>query len=585
MWSGNSNVVFVGGRDLFRNDNNGTGAWTNLTGSFDGANFGYTPAESRIHPDQHAIAFSPTNDFVTYFGNDGGIYKSTDAGTSNFESLNTSLALTQFVGFDVHPTNDSIMYGGSQDNGTQRRSGADGLTVWQEFANGDGGNVVIDPTRGDRVFATYIQGTILRYTNHGNTESGTLFSDAPDITTNTTFGESATRPRIAFYPPFTSNRTDGALYFGTWRLFVSTDAGATWTPPGGSFDLTNGGSDVLSAIGVQKSGYSNSQTIYTGSSRGRVMVSTDGGANWTQRLSGLPTRFITSIKVSPTDAATAYLTVSGFGTGHVYKTTNSGVSWTNVSGMLPNIPANDIAFWPFDSNILYVATDIGIFISRDAGASWQDYSNGLPPVIVTKLDNLNNGKLFASTYGRGAYEFTIVDCATGLSNYNADAPAAGGGFSVQQTGTAGCPWTAVANDSWITITQGTSGDGPGQITFTVAANAGAAREGTIYLRGGVNTLVLTVRQQGSPCVNALALTPATAEWNEHGGTSFFDVTDGNNNCPRTAISNASWLTVTQGASGTGAGRIVYQVAENNGGAGRRTGSITVNNRTFNVSQD
>jgi hypothetical protein len=253
VWSGNSNVVFVGGRDVFRNDNNGTGAWTNLTGSFDGANFGYTPAESRMHPDQHAIAFSPTNDFVTYFGNDGGLYKSTDAGTSDFQSLNTSLSLTQFVGFDVHPTNDSIMYGGSQDNGTQARSGADGLTVWKEISNGDGGNVVINPEDTTQVFTSYIQGSLSRFSNNGATDDG-------NIANNGTFGEciggTLCRPRIAFYPPFTGNGVDKTLYFGSWRLFVSTNSGATWTPPSGSFDLTNGGSDVLSAIGVQKTAYS-----------------------------------------------------------------------------------------------------------------------------------------------------------------------------------------------------------------------------------------------------------------------------------------------------------------------------------------
>jgi photosystem II stability/assembly factor-like uncharacterized protein len=130
---------------------------------------------------------------------------------------------------------------------------------------------------------------------------------------------------------------------------VSTNRGASWTAPGGTQDLTNG--RLLSAIGVSRS---NTNVIYTGSSDGKVMVSTNGGINWTNISAGLPNRFVTSIIVSPTDSNTAYLTVSGFLSGHVFKTTNAGANWTDISGNLPDIPTNTLLIDPRNANTLYV---------------------------------------------------------------------------------------------------------------------------------------------------------------------------------------------------------------------------------------
>jgi len=105
---------------------------------------------------------------------------------------------------------------------------------------------------------------------------------------------------MAFYPPFVSNGVDGTLYFGTWRLFVSTNLGNSWFAPASFADLTKGytstGPDVLSAIGVARS---NTSVIYTGSSQGRAMVSTNGGGIWTDITQGLPNRSITSVTVDP----------------------------------------------------------------------------------------------------------------------------------------------------------------------------------------------------------------------------------------------------------------------------------------------
>ena len=376
------NIWYVGTRDLWRSTNTGAN-YTNITNNFQ-LNGSYTPNSSKSHPDQHHFYQSPSNPNTIYLANDGGLWRSTDNGTT-FSSLNASLSLTMFTSLDLHPSNAAISYGGTQDNGTQRRTGN---AAWSEFSSGDGGQTVVDVLDPSIVFTTYINHSISRFNSNGTAFGGSIGN-------STIFASD----RVAFYPPFVGNGVNSSLYFGTYRLYISTNRGVSWTAPGGVTDLTNGG--TLSAIGVAKS---NTNTIYTGASDGRLMVSTDGGVNWTDRTAGLPTRFIKSIIVNPTNANTAYVTLSGYLSGHVYKTTNAGVAWTNISGNLPDIPTNTLMIDPNTPTTLYVGTDVGVFSSTTDGTTWATHNNGMPPTIVTELDSQANGLMQASTYGRGAYE-------------------------------------------------------------------------------------------------------------------------------------------------------------------------------------
>ena len=387
-------TVYVGSRDVYRSTDGGA-SWTNITRNFYniGSGFQYAPGGSATHPDQHAIAFSPIqNEF--YLGNDGGVSKTTDGGDT-FRSLNGSLTLSQFIGIALHPTNPSISYGGTQDNGGQQRS-AD--STWTEIVTGDGGHAVINPLDPSIVFMTYIRGDIYRFANDGR-------AFELQVGYNAIFGETFDDPRMAFYPPFTGNGVDSTLYFGTWRLFVSTNLGNSWFAPAGFLDLTKGitqaGRDVLSAIGVSRS---NTNVIFTGSAQGCVMVSRNGGGSWSNVGGGLPDRFVTSITVDPSNASVAYLTVSGFNTGHVFKTTNTGTSWTDISGTLPDVPVSALLVDPVDSNTIYLGSDIGVFRSTTQGGDWRFFNRGMPPVVVHDFSGNAGGVIQVATYGRGAFE-------------------------------------------------------------------------------------------------------------------------------------------------------------------------------------
>lgn len=392
-----ANIIYLGSRDLFRSTDGGV-SWTNLTQSFsfDGFGYSYTPFISKTHPDQHAFAFAPGAPNQFYIGNDGGIYKTTNGGQT-FQSLNSTLSLTQFTSIALHPTDPTITYGGTQDNGTQRRFVDRG--TWSEIATGDGGHVVINPTDPSTAFLTYIRGAIFRYRDNGRFfEVQVGFDDV--------FGEPlGSSARIGFYAPLAGNGVDSTLYFGTWRLFTSTNLGDTWFAPADHLDLTKGvtdkGADVLSAIAVSRT---NTNVIYTGSFQGRAMISADGGATWNDITQGLPDRSITSIKIDPANSSTAFITFSGFKTGHIFKTTDAGATWQDISGNLPDIPTNSLLLDPLNPNTLYAGTDVGVFRLISGSANWQPFNNGLPPVIVQDFSAQADGLIQLATYGRGAYE-------------------------------------------------------------------------------------------------------------------------------------------------------------------------------------
>jgi hypothetical protein len=408
--------LFIGSRDVYRTilnpATNTLMSIQNISNSFTynmGTNqWDYTLNGSKVHADQQSFAFAGnTNTFFT--GSDGGINRTTDDGATFTQNLNRSLGLTQSIGVSIHPTNANIAYTGTQDNGTQRRENGN---QWKEFSNGDGGHAVINPLDPSMVFTSYVQGSFSRFTANGTAFSAQI---------NQNFGGM----RVNFYMPLVGNRTDATLYTGTQTLAVCTDCATspgngTWTFPAGAMsDLTRGGFDIISAVGVQNAAFTNTQVIYIGTNGGAFQVSQNGGATFTNRTTEMdnavhnnmppfnPGRTITNIRVDPANAGTAYITVSGFGTQHLFRSTNFGATIAPVPFMV-DIPANDFMIHPTIPTTFYLATDIGIFRSTDSGATWNQFNTGMPPVVVTRFDSAPDGRLAASTYGRGIYQVNVV---------------------------------------------------------------------------------------------------------------------------------------------------------------------------------
>jgi predicted outer membrane repeat protein len=183
-----------------------------------------------------------------------------------------------------------------------------------------------------------------------------------------------------------------------------------------------------------------------------------------------------------------------------------------------------------------------------------------------------------------------IGCAYTLTPNNTNISASGGTGSFDVATAGGCGWTATSNAAWITVNSGSPGNGNGTVGFTVAANAGVARTGTITVtaNGTGQTFNFTVNQANG-CV--YTLTPGSASPTNAGGNGSFNVTTSDQACTWTTTvtaANSSWVSITGGASGTGNGTVNYTVGANNGLA--RAGTITLagmvsgQTATFTINQ-
>lgn len=393
--NGGNDAVFVGLIDVVMTPNGGT-SWQSIGG----------PAysnQSVLHNDQHAIAINPTNPSQMLIGGDGGIFRYTHnftSGTGSWNYLSANLGVTQFYKSAFHPTNTNIMLGGTQDNATPFCNG--NLAVWDNVGGGDGGFCAINQNTPTRQYAEAQYLSLYRTTNSWASSGGMGLNYGSDS--------------VAFIAPFMLDPNNQNLFYcGTNYLYRYTEGGSWANRLGGQ---------LLSASGTIRSiaiAPGDGQRIYTGASDGQVWMTSNGGTNWTQINTGspgLPNRVITSISVDPVNKNDILVTVSGTGSGHVWRCSNTTAGtrvWQNVSGSgasgLPDIPVNMLARdLTLPGSIWYVGTDVGVFATGDAGATWANASAplGLPNVQVNDVKTVpGTGKLMAATYGRGMWMISL----------------------------------------------------------------------------------------------------------------------------------------------------------------------------------
>jgi hypothetical protein len=170
-------------------------------------------------------------------------------------------------------------------------------------------------------------------------------------------------------------------------------------------------------------------------------------------------------------------------------------------------------------------------------------------------------------------------CTISLQPTSASIAAAGGTGTVAITATSGCAWTASALASWITVTTQASGSGNGSVGFSVAANTSTtARSGTLNISGQT----FTVNQAAATQTCTVTINPTSQSVSAAGATGLTVTVTAPSGCSRPATSNATWITVTNGATGSGNGTVTLNVAANTGGA--RTGTVTIGGQTFTVNQ-
>ena len=147
----------------------------------------------------------------------------------------------------------------------------------------------------------------------------------------------------------------------------------------------------------------------------------------------------------------------------------------------------------------------------------------------------------------------------------------GAGTPVGLTTATGCAWTAASNDPWITLTSAASGSGNATVNFSVGANSGGARNGTLTIAGQTFSVSQTAASAPAPTPCTYAINPTTQSMGPAAATGTVSVTSAGG-CSWTAASNASWITITSGSTGSGNGTVGFSVAANSGGT--RSGTLT-----------
>lgn len=189
----------------------------------------------------------------------------------------------------------------------------------------------------------------------------------------------------------------------------------------------------------------------------------------------------------------------------------------------------------------------------------------------------NQGPQRTGTIRIGGQNFTVTQaagCVASLSAATQNIAAAGGIQNLQVPAAAGCAWTASSSVSWLQITAGASGTGPGSVTYSVLANTGPQRTGTMSIAGQLLTVI-----QAAGCT--FNVSPRRASFPVSGGTGLVNVT-GSFGCVWTAVSNVPWVILNLQQGGAGSGTVEFSVAANVGP--QRSGTLSVAGQTVEVEQ-
>lgn len=386
--------------------------------------------EQHKHSDNHAIAFLPGKPEYLLIGTDGGLYESRDLG-ENWRFF-ANLPVTQFYDIaldDAQPFYN--IYGGTQDNSTQkgpsRTNNIQGIDNgdWSIVLDWDGQQPATEPNNPNIVYAQRQEGTLSRI----DMSTGEVVDIQPIA------GENESYERYNWDAPILVSPHDPkTIFFGSQRLWMSSDRGDSWTALSG--DLTKNQERMALPIMDSTQSIDNAwdllamsnyntltmisqspqdkNLIYVGTDDGLIQVTEDFGASWRKipvsNLPGCPaTAYVNEIKADRLLPNRVYVTLDNHKYGdfepYVYVSDNRGKSWTSISGDLPDRHI----VWRMvqdavDPGILYIGTEMGVFATADNGKHWYSLKGGMPTIPCRDIQiQEREDDLVVGTFGRGIF--------------------------------------------------------------------------------------------------------------------------------------------------------------------------------------
>lgn len=381
----NASTLIIGGVDIFKSTNAGT-SWTQLCHWYGG--FGY----QEVHADQHAIVYQPGSSSVVYFGNDGGVYRTADGGTT-IAPKSYNYNVTQYYACAINPTLGSNQFlAGAQDNGSQQYS-TPGINATLEVTGGDGAFCHINQSNQQVQFTSYVYNNIYRSTDGGATFTSIRANNNGSFINPSDFDDNGN----AFYAAYTS---------GNYTRLLTANTSTTWT----NVAIAAFNSGRVTAV---RAAPVTANRVFFGLNNGRVVrVDNANAATPTathiNASGGMPaSASVSCIEVENDDDNHLLVTYSNYGVTSVWETKNGGTTWTAVEGNLPDMPVRWALFNPTDSSQALIATEVGVWstdLLNGAATVWGPSNNGLANVRTDMLQIRSSDKLIiAATHGRGLF--------------------------------------------------------------------------------------------------------------------------------------------------------------------------------------
>lgn len=380
----NADEVHIAGILTWRSMNRGvnfsiTADWVPANAAAE--NIGY------CHADVDDLMFNGTS---LYAITDGGIFKADDTGNITadyYTDLTTGLSIRQFYKIGVAQTEEALVIGGSQDNGTSFYKEGSG---WKDWLGADGMEAFIDKNNSNVFYGTSQFGSLYRSLNGGNSYFNINAPGGGNGNWVTPFEQDPILPNT--------------IYAGYKSVYKSVNSGGSWTAISQNFGFN---------LDNLKIAPSNNQVMYA--SRGIYFYRTqDGGStNWVQ--TPLPGGAINYIAIHPTNPNK--IAVATASNNAVLVSEDGGDNWISYKKNLPNFSALSLVWDNNGEDGLYLGMDYGVYYIDNTFTDWQPYSNLLPNVIINELEiNKTTGMLYAGTYGRGLWASPLVASTIGVAD-------------------------------------------------------------------------------------------------------------------------------------------------------------------------
>ncbi len=379
------------------------------------------------HGDFHDVWIDPKNPNIVIAGDDGGLWRSEDGGTRWKHQMN--LPISQFYHVSTDNSDPYHVYGGLQDNsswvGDSSYPGGISNSRWENMFGGDGFWMFEDTSDPNYLYAEAQGGEIGRVNRSTHEIRG--IKPLPN------YGEK--KLRFNWNTPIhMSPNEKGTLYIGAQFLFRSRDHGQSWDrispdlttndpekqkqEESGGVTVDNSSAEMNTTIYSISESPKNGQIIWVGTDDGNVQVTRDGAKTWTNVIGNVngvgKDSWVSTVAASRYDEATAYATFDRHTFGdmkpYAYKTTDYGKTWTALpltdSGVRGY--AHVIAEDSVNPQLLFLGTEVGLWISVDGGQHWAQYKgSNFPAVAVRDIAvQAREGDLVLATHGRGIW---IID--------------------------------------------------------------------------------------------------------------------------------------------------------------------------------